>query len=87
MSAIIAPRRFEQHYCDECMTTHWVEIIGHREICQGESYTPKDTPTHYTKWSAGGIELLEKANRQQLPIEWIVLAETERETIDQNQDW
>jgi len=53
--------RFDKEYCDDCMSSHWVETTNrHHYKCHGEDYLPKDTATHYIKWVAGGIEVIEK---------------------------
>jgi len=53
--------RFDKRYCDECMVTHWLETTNrHKDKCHGPDCLPTNTPTHYTRWNAGGIELHEK---------------------------
>lgn len=66
---------FEQRYCDDCMVKHWVEVSrAGRQTCHGETYTPRETPTHYTRRLGHGLELVQKSKRQpqaeRLPIQW-----------------
>lgn len=66
---------FEKQLCDDCMCVHWVELTRHgKQICHGETYYPKDSPTHYARRSGRGIELVEKYNRTTaaipLPPDW-----------------
>lgn len=73
------------------MCKHWVEIIAGREICQGETFTPREDATHYTRWKAGGLELLEKVpiHQTQKAIEWQIAQEA-REQFQlelHNQEW
>lgn len=64
--------RFEKLYCDECWCAHWVEVTESRkEICHGKDYLPKESATHYTRWKAGGIELVQKSPRQNIKaLDW-----------------
>jgi hypothetical protein len=55
--------RFDKRYCEQCMIEHWLETTNPRhEECHGEDYMPKDTATEYTRWNAGGIEVLPKVS-------------------------
>lgn len=59
-----------REYCLECNAVHWVEITpARRQVCHGRHYFPQNDATHFTRWKAGGIELIEKAPRA-LPLEW-----------------
>lgn len=73
------------------MAVHWLEIIAGREICQGKDFTPKEDPTHYARWKAGGIELCEKVPTRtaQKSIDWQMAEEARAEYLLElhNQDW
>lgn len=67
--------RFDKRYCDACMVSHWLETTNrHREECHGPDYLPTNTATHYTRWNAGGIEVIEKCNHR-VNTDWLLLEE------------
>jgi len=72
--------RFDKRHCDECMVSHWLETTNrNKEVCHGPDYLPRETPTHYTRWNAGGIELHERhypfmpADQEERPANWLDL--------------
>ncbi len=76
--------RFYREYCEKCARVHWVEVTeARRTICHGENFMPRETPTHYTRWRNGGIELCEKVSAQPaaLPLDWQFMQELA------NQEW
>lgn len=81
--------RFEKRYCDDCMVAHWVQIIGRdKQVCHGKDHMPKESPTHYTRWRHGGIELCEKVSARAVTTDWIFAEPVEeRETVEVEQDW
>ena len=55
---------FFREYCLQCDAVHWVEITpARRQVCHGRNYFPKNDTEHFTRWRAGGIEIVEKAPR------------------------
>ena len=51
----------EQRYCNDCMIVHWVEITPtNREKCHGKNLRPAESPTHFTRRSGRGFELVER---------------------------
>lgn len=82
---------FEKQLCDECMCVHWVELTRYnKQICHGENFTLKETPTHYYRRSGRGFEAMEKYNRTAaaipLPLDW-QMAEGLADQRDAAQDW
>jgi len=56
---------YEQQYCNECVTIHWVQVTRTRQVvCHGEEFSPQPDPNHYARRSGRGIELIEKVNYQ-----------------------
>ena len=54
---------YEQQYCNECISVHWVEVTRARQaICHGEQFSPQSDPTHYTRRLGHGVELIETVN-------------------------
>jgi len=54
---------YEQRYCNECIAVHWVEVTRvQKEICHGEEFQPRASPTQYTRRLGRGIELVERIN-------------------------
>lgn len=74
---------FEQRYCSDCCCVHWLEVQrGDKEICHGESRTPRNDSGHYTRRAGHGIEEIEKKPAgQPLPLEWQILADA-RESVE-----
>lgn len=73
---------YERRYCFICLKSHFVEVTRRNvEICHGENFIPRDTPTHYTRHRGRGVELVEKCTRanmaaaRQLPLDWQMLAD------------
>ena len=72
--------RFEKRYCDLCMCEHWVQVVRYgNQVCHGEHYTPKNTETHYTRWRAGGIEVVAKISTAQMSLDWQMREEANKE--------
>ena len=77
---------FEMRYCSDCYCEHWLEVTrSNREICHGESRTPRNDSGHYTRRLGRGIEEIEKSPAA-LPPEWQMLADA-RESVIVDQDW
>ena len=52
---------YEKRFCDDCIAVHWVELTHQdKAICHGEEYSPHSDPTHYTRRSGRGVEVIEK---------------------------
>lgn len=80
-------RVFSRQYCGECLTVHWMEEVTRtRFVCHGRYYTPRETPTHYTRWRAGTIELCEKIGGGQDVInDWFFAEQVEE--AEEIQKW
>lgn len=68
---------FEKRFCDNCIAVHFVEVTPKGgEICHGEHFIPRDTPTHYVKHMGKGYELREKYHPANLlPLDWQMAAD------------
>jgi len=65
---------YESRYCNECCCQHWVEITRTgRQVCHGDQFAPRDTPTTYTRRAGRGYEVIEKYINQ--PLDWQIAAE------------
>jgi hypothetical protein len=83
---------FYKEFCYQCGRVHWVEITpARRVICHGETYFPKETATHYTRWRNGGIELCEQVSARRVDPAWQMAQEANEraEFLLQlaNQEW
>ena len=79
-----------REYCHECIDVHWVEITeARRVICHGKNFFPKETPTHYTRWRNGGIDLVPRTPKSKAALEWQLAQEAreEAELAILNQEW
>ena len=80
-----APTYYERHWCSNCLAVHFVEVTrAGREICHGENFIPRDTPTHYSRRRGRGFEMVEKnipANRA------AAIADPLEALADYVQDW
>ena len=65
---------YEIRYCDNCCCQHWVEITrSGRQVCHGDQFAPRNTPTTYTRRAGRGYEVIEKYINQ--PLDWQIAAE------------
>lgn len=81
---------FEKRFCDQCLAVHFVEITDKgREICHGETFTPRDTATHYVKRSGRGYKLAEKFHpANAIALDWQMAAdEHDRREEAKLSDW
>ena len=80
-----APTYYERRWCSDCLAVHFVEVTrAGREICHGENFIPRDTPTHYSRRRGRGFEMVEKnipANRA------AAIADPLEALADYVQDW
>jgi len=66
---------YESRYCDNCCCQHWVEITRTgRQVCHGDQFAPRDTPTTYTRRAGRGYEVIEKYVAP-LHLDWEMAAE------------
>lgn len=77
---------YEQKYCNDCVSTHWVEVTRNgRIICHGYTFAPAETTTHYTRRLGRGIEMVKKSKHwepkepEPLPVQWQLAIEARQD--------
>lgn len=59
-------QRYEQQYCPEHQSVHWVQVVGRTQIiCHGldKAAPTKDTSVSYSKHHMKGVDVKEKARK------------------------
>jgi len=74
-------RVFSRQFCEDCISVHWMEeVTKNRVVCHGRHFIPRDSQTHFTRWYAGTIELVEKAHTApDIVTDWMFAEVEERD--------